>query len=213
MARWHPFGRSEHEDVPLEAVRFVVVDTELTSLDQHSNRLLSVGAIGMKGTRILIGEQFYRVVNPGVPVPKETVVIHRLRPEDVEQGQAVSDTMRELAGFLGNAVLVAHCAEIDRGVLRKEFTSCGLTLSHEVLCTARVQQWIVRKRSYKEDQFREFENTDLESLARLYKLEFREAHHALDDAFVTAQLWQKQLHVLDGLGVKTLAKVLKLAKV
>jgi DNA polymerase-3 subunit epsilon len=213
MARWHPFGRDERQDTPLESVRFVVVDTELTSLDRRTNRLLSVGAIAMKGTRILLGEQFYRVVNPGVPVPKETVVVHRLRPEDLEQGHAVSETLAELASFLRDAVLVAHCAEIDLGVLRKEFSACGMKLDHEMLCTARVQQWIVRKQSYKEDQFRDFESTDLESLAKLYKLDFHEAHHALDDAFVTAQLWQKQLHLLSSLGVTTLGKLRRLAKV
>ena len=213
MGRWNPFSRSERDQTPLESVRFGIIDTELTSLDQRSNRLLSVGAIAMKGTRILIGEQFYRVVNPGVPVPKETVVIHRLRPEDVEQGHAVSETMTDLAAFLGDAVLVSHCAEIDRAVLRKEFSGCGLKFENEVLCTARVQQWIVKRQSYKEDQFRDLETLDLESLAREYKLDFHEAHHALDDAFVTAQLWQKQLHVLGGMGVKTLGKLLRLAKV
>jgi len=206
MTRWNPFGRSEHDEIPLESVRFVVIDTELTSLDQRTNRMVSVGAIAMKGARILIGEQFYRVVNPGVPVPKETVVIHRLRPKDVEQGHAPSETITELAAFFGDAVLVAHCAEIDSAVLRKEFEACGLELKNPVVCTSRVQRWIVGKQSYKEDQFRDLENTDLESLARVYKLDFREAHHALDDAFVTAQLWQKQLHILGGFGVRTLGR-------
>lgn len=213
MARWNPFSRTEQDETPLESVRFVVIDTELTSLDQRRNRLLSVGAIAMKGARIVIGEQFYRVVNPGVPVPKETVLVHRLRPEDVEQGHAVPDTMKELATFIGDAVLVAHCAEIDSSVLRKEFSACGVTFDNEVVCTSRVQHWVVKRQSYKEDQFRELENTDLESLAKVYKLDFHEAHHALDDAFVTAQLWQKQLHLLSESGVTTLGKLLRIAKV
>jgi DNA polymerase-3 subunit epsilon len=213
MPRWNPFSRSEHDETPLDSVRFVAVDTELTSLDQRTNRLLSVGAIAMKGPRILIGEQFYRVVNPGVPVPKETVLIHRLRPEDVERGHAVPGTMKDFATFLGDALLVAHCAEIDRGVLQKEFSACGLRLDNPVVCTSRVQQWMVKRQSYKEDQFRDLENTDLETLAKVYRLDFHEAHHALDDAFVTAQLWQKQLHLLNESGVKTLGKLLRFAKV
>lgn len=213
MLRWNPFTRGDADDRPLSSVRFVVVDTELTSLDQRTNRLLSVGAIAMQGPRILVGEQYYRVVNPGVPVPKEAVVIHRLRPEDVEHGDTLPESLRDLAAFLGDAVLVAHCADIDHRVLRKEFSACGMKLDNNFVCTSRAQQWIVKRQSYKEDQFRDFENTDLESLARVYKLDFREAHHALDDAFMTAQLWQKQLHILGDLGVKTLGKLLALAKV
>ncbi|HUO61753.1 MAG TPA: 3'-5' exonuclease [Candidatus Acidoferrales bacterium] len=212
MARWNPFGRREQDDRPLESLRFVVVDTELTSLDQRTNRLLAVGAIAMQGARILIGEQFYRVVNPGVPVPKETVVIHRLRPTDVEQGVALADALKELSDFFRDSVLVAHCAEIDRAVLRKEFLACGLTLGNAIVCTARTQRWLVKRQPYKEDQFRDLENTDLESLARAYNLDFREAHHALDDAFVTAQLWQKHLHALSGFGVNTLGELLRIAR-
>ena len=33
----------------------------------------------------------------------------------------------------------------------------------------------------------------LAALAKIYDLDFHEAHHALEDAFVTARLWQKQI--------------------
>jgi DNA polymerase III subunit epsilon len=215
MTRWSPFGASgvSAAEASIESTRFVVLDTELTSLDERTNRLLSVGAIGMVGSKILLGEQFYRVVNPGVSVPAQGVVIHRLRPADVERGHDLASTIAELGSFIENAVLVGHFARIDRTVLRKEFTSCGLPFENHMICTARVQRWIVRKQPFKEDQFRELEATDLESLARVYKLDFHEAHHALDDAFATARLWQQQMHVLSDLGVKALRELLRFAKV
>lgn len=55
-------------DAPLHSLRYVVLDTELTSLDHRTNRLLSVGAIVMQGPSIRLGEQFYRVVNPQVSI-------------------------------------------------------------------------------------------------------------------------------------------------
>ncbi|HEY6370061.1 MAG TPA: putative nucleotidyltransferase substrate binding domain-containing protein [Candidatus Sulfotelmatobacter sp.] len=60
----------------LDSLRYVVLDTELTSLDHRTNRMLSIGAIAMLGPSIQLGTQFYRVVNPHVPIPAETVVIH-----------------------------------------------------------------------------------------------------------------------------------------
>ena len=47
------------------SLRYVVLDTELTSLDYRTNRLLSIGAISMQGPSIQLGNQFYRVINPG----------------------------------------------------------------------------------------------------------------------------------------------------
>src|SRR6516162_5525395 len=89
MPGWLKFRRRNDpgalvpDETPLDSLRYAVVDTELTSLDSRSNRLLSIGAITMEGTKIRLGEQFYRVVNPGVTVPAQSVLIHKLRPNDV----------------------------------------------------------------------------------------------------------------------------------
>ena len=88
MKSWLKFGRakegSQLADQPLGEVRYAVVDTELTSLNHRSNRLLSIGAITMDGPRIRVGDSFYRVVDPGVEVPAAGVLIHKLRPSDVK---------------------------------------------------------------------------------------------------------------------------------
>ena len=55
-------------------------------------------------------------------------------------------------------------------------------------------------------------NISLAALAKIYDLDFREAHHALEDAFVTARLWQKQLAKLESMGVRSLADLLRIAK-
>ena len=47
-----------------------------------------------------------------------------------------------------------------------------------------------------EEQARRLEHLDLESLAAAYGLPLQEAHHALEDAFLTARLWQRQIHAL-----------------
>ncbi|HVZ17092.1 MAG TPA: 3'-5' exonuclease [Terriglobales bacterium] len=197
------------KDTPLAEVRFVVLDTELTSLDARTNRLLSLGAIAMNGARILIGEQFYRVVNPGVEVPEEGVLIHKLRPTDVEQGQSPKNVLQEFREFAQNSLLVGHFAAIDMKVLRKELAQSGEELPNPAICTARVHRWIVQQQRYSEDQFHKLENVDLATLARVYGIEVSEAHHAFDDAFVTARLWQKLLHELEKSGIHNYGQLLK----
>ena len=217
MAGIFKFGQGEPaelaKETPIDRVRFVVLDTELTSLDRRTNRLLSVGAIAVTGTRIHLGEQFYRLVNPGVAVPSAGVVIHKLRPEDIANAEPPERVLGELREFVGNAVLMGHFAEIDRDVLRKEFAALGDHLDNPMICTARLQRWIVQKSAYKEDQFRDLENVDLATLAGLYGLPHQEAHHALDDAFTTARLWQRQKHSLAQLGIDTVGQLLKIGKV
>ena len=96
------------KDMPLEALRYIVLDTELTSLDHRTNRLLSIGAIAMQGSSIQLGQQFYRVVNPQVSIPAEGIVIHKLRSEDVQNADDPGKTLDDLRSFIAGAVLVGH---------------------------------------------------------------------------------------------------------
>ena len=212
---WARAGRGAGGGDPparLDATRFVVLDTELTSLDHRSNRLLSIGAIAMDGGAIRLGQQFYRVVNPGVAVPASGILIHGLRAHDVALGEAPERVLEDLQVFLRGAVLVGHFVEIDLKVLRKELATGGHTLDNPAVDTARVHRWILRQ-GYSEDLADRLEDISLASLAKAYGLEFQEAHHALDDAFVTARLWQRFVPLLAERGVRDLKRLLRIAGV
>jgi DNA polymerase-3 subunit epsilon len=196
-------------DTPIHSLRYVVLDTEFTSLNSRSNRLLSVGAVTMKGASILMGEQFYRVLNPGVEIPAGTVIVHRLRPSDIEHGEPPLEVLAELKDYIAGAVLVGHFIKIDLDILRKELRATQHSLDNPVVDTAQVHRWLLRKERYAEDLFHRLEHVDLASLAKVYNIEFGDAHHALYDAFVTARLWQKQMHQLEAHGIRSLANLLK----
>ena len=199
------------KSTPLAALRYVVLDTEMTSLDRRSNRLLSIGAIAMDGAKIKIGEQFYRVVNPGVPVPAETVVIHRLRSEDVEAGEPCANALEDLCKFVAGAVLVGHFVHLDLQLLRKEMNATGNTLHNPAVDTAKVHQWLLRHGRYSEDLHIQLEKLDLAAVASHYGLEVHDAHHALDDAFLTARVWQVMMHRAQVQGICSLGELLKIA--
>ena len=218
MPGWLNFRRSSGpdslfpEETLLHALHYAVVDTELTSLDSRSNRLLSIGAITMEGTRIRIGEQFYRVVNPGVTVPAKSVLVHKLRPNDVEKGESPERALAELQQFIEGKVLVGHFVNVDLKALRKELGDSAHRLSNPAIDTARVHEWILRHGPYREDLEQQLGNISLAALAKVYHLDFQEAHHALDDAFVTARLWQKMIGKLEAMKVRTLGDALRIGK-
>ena len=195
----------------LDALRYVVLDTEMTSLDRRSNRLLSIGAIAMDGAKVRIGEQFYRVVNPGVPVPAETVVIHRLRSEDVQGGEPCAKVLEDLCQFVQGAVLVGHFVHLDLKLLRKEMDTTGHRLNNPAVDTARVHQWLLRHRPYAEDLHVQLEKLDLPAVAEHHGLEAHDAHHALDDAFLTARLWQVMMRRVQAQGIGKLGELLRIA--
>jgi DNA polymerase III subunit epsilon len=200
-------------DTALDLLRYVVLDTELTSLDHRTNRMLSVGAIAMQGPSIQLGTQFYRVVNPSVPIPAETVVIHKLRSEDVGGGEQPGKCLEDLCQFIEGAVLVGHCVDIELKILAKEMSQTGHQFNNPAIDTARVHHWILRHGPYSEDLSNQLERLDLATLAKFYSLDVQDAHHALSDAFLTARIWQKMLYALQVNGVTNLRKLLRIAGV
>jgi DNA polymerase-3 subunit epsilon len=218
MRPWFKFGRQARsydprfpKDTPLPEVPFAVVDTELTSLDSRSNRILSIGAIAMDGSKVRMAGQFYRVVNPGVAVPVQSVLVHKLRPDDVQQGVAPQQALAELREFVEGRVLVGHFVHIDLKALWKELGDLHYELSNPAIDTARAHRWILQNGPWQEDLVQQMENVSLEALAKLYDLDFHEAHHALEDAFVTARLWQKLLAKLQMMKITNLGDLLRIS--
>jgi DNA polymerase III subunit epsilon len=190
-----------------------VVDTELTSLDRRSNRVLSIGAVAMNGKKIRLGEQFYRVLNPGVDVPAETVLIHGLRPIDVLEGVSPRAAVEEFLQFADGAVLLGHFVSIDLAALKKELNTEHSALDRPAIDTSRVQRWLdLRRNAYQGDRGHLVDKVDLASLAKRYELEVPEAHHALEDALLTAQLWQRLIYELEAMRVSSLNDVLRIAR-
>jgi len=204
-------GLAPSAKTPLRSLRYVVLDTELTSLDRRTNRLLSVGAIAMQGASIRLGEQFYRVVRQEVEIPAESILIHGLRPVDIENGAAPEEVWSDLRAFVGEAVLVGHFFGIDRNVLRKELRPSGGGLENAAIDTARVCHWLESHRARYAGLEQSEERLDLAAVAQRLGLEVHDVHHALYDAYVTAQLWQRFIPQLEAHGVATLRECLRIA--
>ena len=195
----------------LDALRYVVFDTEFTSLEQRTNRLLSIGAVAMQGPSIRVGEQFYRETNPGVDVPGASVIVHKLRPDDIAQAEAPQRVLEDFLMFSEGAVLVGHFVHYDVDIVNKELATYEVNPSegsrfHKVpIDTARVHSWLeMNRQHYPVEGFDERSiRLDLASVAAHYGVTFDEAHQALADAFVTAQVWQRQLAALFARGVHT----------
>ena len=167
----------------------------------------------MDGSAIRLGEQFYRVTNPGVSLPADTIVIHGLRPVDVAQGVAPRQAIEEFLRFAQGAVLVGHFVSIDLAALLKEYGGESGLLAAPAIDTYRVQRWLdLRRNAYKGDRGHQMESVDLASLAGRYGIDMSNAHHALYDALITAELWQRLIFELKLMGLQTLRQILRIGR-
>lgn len=207
-------GYTPETDVALEDVRYTVVDTELTGLDPKKDSIISVGAIRMYGGRIDLGGIFYRVVNPSTVIRPESIVIHEITPTEAKQSPPIAPIIQEFTDFCRDDVIVGHFIHLDMDFINAENRRISWdAMKNPVVDTHRIHEWLKENDGEFRKHYRGFsEETNLFALAKKYRIPFSEAHNALNDAFITAQLFQRFLSFLPGLGVRTLSDLIRIGK-
>ena len=200
--------------LPIEKIPFVVVDTELTGLDMKRDSVISVGAIKMAGTRIELGRSFYRLVSPRADFKHESIVVHGITPDDVAAQAAARRrgrrTARLLRGPHPGRPLLQHRPRLSRarGARREGRRPAPPRGGHRPH-----PPWVEQQRQRHAGGYTVPEGAlNLVALALSHGIRVGGAHNALTDAFITAQLLQRQLRALPALGVRTLGDLLRIGK-
>ncbi|WP_367104699.1 3'-5' exonuclease [uncultured Psychrobacter sp.] len=119
---------------PPPTKKWVAIDCEMTGLNPKKHHLLSVAAIHIDGGTIDTGNGLHLVCRPPIMPDRDTIVIHGLRPTDVEHGMTYDEMLALLLPFIGNRPLVGFCTLIDTAFLNplvKHYM--GTSLPNEVL--------------------------------------------------------------------------------
>ena len=99
--------------------QLVSIDCETTTLDVRRAELLSVAAIRIEGARILTSQRLELVVRPPQQPGEQGVLIHQLRPIDIERGTPADEAIDRVLRFIGSRPLVGYYLEFDVAVLNK----------------------------------------------------------------------------------------------
>ena len=210
------FQRSRVADEPnlIENASYVVLDTELTGLNPKKDSVVSIGAVRMTGSKIELGQTFYRLVKPDAEFSPSSVIVHEITPSDVRQKPGIGTALIELADFLGDSIIVGHFVSIDMGFLNKDAKRYDLKkIDNPVVDTCSIFEFL---RNEGKGYSRHFDggivNKDLFSIAKRYNIEVDGAHNALVDAFITAQVFQRFLRYLRKFGVYTIKDLLRVGR-
>lgn len=160
-----------------------MVDLETTGLDLHRDDIIAYGAALVTRARIPCGRVAYGLVRPGRPVSVPALTVHGLRAADLADAPAVDEVADHLVDLLADRVLVAHAAWVERAFLTRVLQPRGLTLGPAVIDTAALL------RACRLVDAGTAGEPNLEAAAQQLGLPVHTPHHALGDAFTTAQLF------------------------
>lgn len=115
------------EEAPLDEV--VVFDTETTGLNPKKDEILSIGAVKLKGNKILMSEKFELFVKPTREINEQSIKIHQIRNIDLQNGCEAREAITKFLRFIGSRPLVGYYLEFDIKMINKYLKPyLGITL-------------------------------------------------------------------------------------
>ena len=103
--------------IPPEDAEIVCIDLETSNLDARAAEVLTIGAVPVRDRRVVATERFEAILSSNASTDLEAVKYHRLRPNDLADGEPVRDVLARFLGWLGDRPLLGYCVAFDRAVL------------------------------------------------------------------------------------------------
>ena len=194
-------GPAEREH-PLDALTFVVFDTETTGLrPEAGDRVVSLAGVRVRGGRVRPNERFDTLVDPGREVPAESVRIHGITAETLVGAPPLETVLPAFLEFAGPAVLVGHEVSFDLRFLEVEARRLGLPSLAE-------SRPILDTRLLSRSLHGPGESHTLEAVALRLGVTIVGRHSALGDALITGEVLVRLLTLIRKRGILTLGQAL-----
>ena len=180
---------------PLDRLTYVVFDTETTGLSPSTgDEMIALAAVRIVNGRILTGETFEALINPGRSIPPESIRFHGITDEMVRDRPRAEAVLPQFRAFVADAVLVAHNAAFDLKFLKMKERAAGVRFDNPVLDT------MILSRQLQGDAG----DHSLDGLAARLGIQVVDRHSAYGDAAVTAAVFLRLIEMLKERGIRTL---------
>lgn len=195
-------GFSTKPPKAISDAQFVVFDTETTGFSFDKDRILSIGALKLQNGQILV-QQAMEVYLTQHHFDSESVPIHGLLQKGKKEKIQEKEALKLFLNYIGNAVLVAHHATFDIGMINSALSRNGLPkLKNRVVDTGQLYKRTLLRSPLLIKQ----EHYSLDQITQKFDISVKDRHTALGDAYITAIVFLKCVHLLKLNQIKELFK-------
>lgn len=173
-------------DEPI-ADEYVSLDCETTGLNPKKDEILSIGAVLIKGNKILMRKTFNIFLKPTKNINAESIKIHQIRAIDLENALAPEEAIYQLLDFIGSRPIVGYYIKFDVTIISKYTKKyIGIKLPNE---TIEVSTMYYRTRKRTSDY--EFIDLKFDTILKNLNIPALGKHDALNDAIMTSMMFLK----------------------
>ena len=197
------------DDTPIERVRFVVLDCETTGLNPSTDRIITIGAVGVVNAEIQLADSFEALIK--VEQNTSAVTVHGVTRDESLSGLEESDALAAFLDFLKDGVIVGHHIGHDIGALNAGYERhWGFGLANRDVDTMDLTLHLERDGAFHgRPPIRHF---TLDALCEMFSVVPYDRHTACGDAFITAQIFLRLLRLASRNRRQTLGRLTEVLK-
>ncbi len=182
----------------LENASFTIFDFETTGLYPYAgDKICEVGAIRFR-SGIKKVEKFYYLIDPERPISAGAFYVNGITDDMVKGKPTIGQIMPAFLKFIKGSVLVAYNAGFDLG-----FFESALGRNESVLA----DYYIIDALRLARRLFPGLEKYNLGYVSESLGIDSCGEHRAMKDAFMTWKVFEKELKLLAGHGVKSIEEI------
>ena len=200
--RW--FGRGA--SVGDGHARLVVVDTETSGLDPERDDLLSIGAVAVDDSGIVLDDSFEVVLRNQPAGDASNVVVHGIGFEAQATGVPAAEALAAFREYVADARFVGFHADFDRKVLRRACEAARIPFDDRPWLDLAYLAGALQPETYRKG------GRSLDDWMTRFDIQNTARHNAAGDALATAELLLRLRSMAAAQGARGFKGLLDVAK-
>ena len=193
------FSKTNQEDTDILCDgEFVCFDLETTGLSAERERITEIGAVKMKGNKIV--DTFVTFVNPKRHISEHITKLTGISDNDVKDAPEEDEALRKLFAFTGNLPLIAHNASFDIGFVKAAAERCFYDFDPTYIDTLAMVPILIP----------EAKGASLKVVADALSVGNFNHHRALDDAKTLSKIFVEMVRRLENRSIYNIGDINKL---
>ena len=172
--------------IPLRNARYCVFDTETTGLSSRHDKIIEFGGVIIENGRII--KSYGTLINPQCDLKEAegALRVNKIDPKDLLTSPTLEQVLPNILEMFKDAILVAHNADFDVGILNTAFEELGQPrISNPVIDTVALSRYLFPSAGNHR------EGALLRRLGLNEAYDDEEAHRAVYDATALSEGWQE----------------------
>lgn len=169
-------------DTPMDTGRFVVVDVESSGMDVYRDRLISIGAVAVRGGRVEYGDSFEVILQQETVSDTQNILVHGIGGMAQALGAPPGEALADFLKYVGKDPLIAFHVAFDETMIKRAMKKyLGVSFRQRWIDLAYVAPALWPELARK--------HHDLDDWMECFGLTNYLRHNAVSDALTTAQLF------------------------